>query len=522
MVRARPMLALSATLALAGLAGAQEPKVGNDWYADRVEYGFKVKMPKGWDLIPPQPDEPNILVNCSSPSNDFIEISKKTFLPIHCYLLRFDNRPERDLKREFQLNGQTVEFTLEPAKNIKSWLQDYYGLGSSWRCDSKKYPKTLDIKGVQAQYWLYEANGRDDPSVVIHAFVAEYALAPDVKICLLGNGPSDKRWRSYEGAWTQLAKSFTPLELKQVVPSRDSALASPRAKKRTELELEVAKYPGWKLLETENYFVLSEVDDESFMKELLERLEAIRKVYEEHYPAEKARATAAGAGTSEEADEIASGLDPLEASRLSVVRVCKSLESFKKYGGVGLGYFDRVNQQLVLCDEKAVLGRADTWDTLNHEAFHQYMFYFYGTLSPHSWYDEGSGDFYGAWEYRRKRFYPKESNLRIRDVQDLIRTERYIPLQEFVTWSKAEYYGDNDRKLEGSDCYAQGWSLIHFLRTAGKDRAEGWNSAWDKILDIYLETLAATGDLDEAVDKAFEGVDWKAFEECWKAYIESI
>ena len=94
-----------------------------------------------------------------------------------------------------------------------------------------------------------------------------------------------------------------------------------------------------------------------------------------------------------------------------------------------------------------------------------------------------------------------------------------VPLEDFVRWSKAEYYGQNSLGFEAGECYAQGWSLIWFLRTGEKNKAKGWQSSWGKILDVYLETLAQTGELDTAVDKAFEGVDWEALEKSWASYI---
>ena len=82
-----------------------------------------------------------------------------------------------------------------------------------------------------------------------------------------------------------------------------------------------------------------------------------------------------------------------------------------------------------------------------------------------------------------------------------------------------QYYGDNEYGIHPAKCYAQGWSLIWFLRTGEKNKAKGWQSSWGKILDVYLETLAQTGELDTAVDKAFEGVDWEALEKSWASYI---
>ena len=100
----------------------------------------------------------------------------------------------------------------------------------------------------------------------------------------------------------------------------------------------------------------------------------------------------------------------------------------------------------------------------------------------------------------------------------MLREGKYVPLQELVRWTKDQYYGTNDLDLGGGQCYAQGWSFVYFLRT-GEGKARGWEESWGTILDKYLKTLAMTGDRKEAVDVAFEGVDWAAMEESWKNYI---
>ena len=103
-------------------------------------------------------------------------------------------------------------------------------------------------------------------------------------------------------------------------------------------------------------------------------------------------------------------------------------------------------------------------------------------------------------------------------IKELLREGKTIPLKEFVRWTQSEYYGNNSYKLGGFECYGQGWSFVYFLRMS--DKVRGWNKDWDKILPTYLEVLAETGDLDEAIDKAFAGVDWDELESTWKNFID--
>jgi hypothetical protein len=219
----------------------------------------------------------------------------------------------------------------------------------------------------------------------------------------------------------------------------------------------------------------------------------------------------------DEDSAVAMAADPMERSRTCVVRVCKDRDEYQKYGGPPgtAGYWSPMQEELVVFDDKAVGGRGNTWATLNHEAFHQYIFYFFGNMTPHYWYNEGTGDFYAGYEYKNKKFTLKPFDWRVQTIQQLVskKPPLHVPLKEFVRYDRAKYY---DPKTIGEN-YAQGWALIWFLRT-GKKQARCWDDSWDTILDTYLRVLVETDDLDTAVDEAFAGVDWQKFEDCWKQY----
>ena len=45
-----------------------------------------------------------------------------------------------------------------------------------------------------------------------------------------------------------------------------------------------------------------------------------------------------------------------------------------------------------------------TLAVLYHEAFHQYIYYSVGKVAPHSWFNEGHGDYYAGARYADKKF----------------------------------------------------------------------------------------------------------------------
>ena len=518
---------------------AQQPKVGRDWYEDAVEHGFKIKYPKDWNQIPPSPNERTKLAEFSHPTNDWISIGKGEILPIFAYLLVFDDRRDHDEEKDGAY--EPPRELSDPPKEVLDWVERRLAIGVGWIPDGK--PKKLKVKGLPAaRTYELEATHNSDEEVLIRMFVAEFLLPSGVRIAFLADGPGDRKWSKYKSAYGKLAKSFTVLEMPEEDVVEASGPRSPRDAKREVLEKAVAKNREWSLHETPNYFLVTDVDDKEFIEDILERIEAIRKIYEEHYPPEQARAikkkkesleTEVGKGATdednakrakeeeEEKNRSISAVNPMEASRTSVLRLCSERDIYMKYGGPGgsAGYWYWVEEELVLYDDKKVRGRDFTLLVMNHEAFHQYIFYFYGQLAPHSWYNEGTGDFYSGYQYKQGRYRLGKPNERNELIREMLRDGNYVPLEEFVTWSKGQYYGSNDLGMSGLKCYAQGWSLIYFLRTGPDEKPSGWQPAWGSILDTYLETLATTGDLEKAVETAFAGVDWAAFEECWKNYI---
>ena len=521
-------------------AAAQAPKVG-DYYVDDSDLGFKIKMPKDWSFIPPKVDEDILIGKYNDPHPVPIPLGQSSF-EIEAWLLKFDRRGEVEAAEEDDADIVIEIGGFDPIEGIIDWAEVALP-GSNWHIDKQKKTK---VGKIQAMEYEFEGESRFDPEYKMRAYAMVYYLNPDCEVAVVFNGPGDlKKWKlKYVKAYKKMAKSLKPVDV--VEPEFDPEIThigdSPvRAKKRRELEDYVRRTPGWTLYETENYFVISHNDDKRFMKELLERLEAIRAVYMVDYPPEKARKSGtpeSGPEVSEDGEGEEGGedkpdgptvrikgldrtttgdVDPMELSRTSVVRVCANRDEYHSYGGPGgsAGYWSSWDQELVIYDTRP---RSDTWLVLNHEAFHQFIYYFYGKISPHSWYNEGTGDFYSGYQYKHKKFVLKEAAWRKATAAEMIKTGEFVPLDELVRYTQREYYGSNDYGYGGGQLYAQGWSFVYFLRTGKKDCPD-WNDAWDTILDTYLDTLASTSDLDKAVDKAFDGVDWDEMTAAWTAHM---
>jgi hypothetical protein len=226
--------------------------------------------------------------------------------------------------------------------------------------------------------------------------------------------------------------------------------------------------PGWGYLQTKNYLLLHDkVVEPPRVKDVATQIEAIRKdVYEVLFPSDR----------------------PITA--ICVVRVCKDKEQYHQYGGSpsSAGYWNSGSRELVFYEDRSA--KKDALRVLNHEAFHQYIHYSCGSIAPHSWFNEGHGDYFAGFNYSPAagKFVPAKFSWRA-DIKSILGSGRHVPLQRFVTLTQQEYYAN------GAANYSQGWGFVWFLR-------QQKNPEWKPILPVYFDTLKR--EISKYVD------DWKA------------
>lgn len=276
---------------------------------------------------------------------------------------------------------------------------------------------------------------------------------------------------------------------------------------------------GWQSEDTKNYIVIYNTPDQPLVRQIVRDLELIREEYVRLFPA----------------------LEEFEA--VSTVRVCSGRDEYLTFSGLpgSAGYWNWMTEELVLYDatkkEKGEkTDKSDTFIVLYHEAFHQYIHYSSGELSPHSWFNEGYGDYFSGALVTGGRVRGIGLNpWRIKTIQNAIQQRKHVPWSEILRYEQMSYYANP------GICYAQGWSMIYFLNTSKHVEKD---ARLAQILPIYFDTLKATwakereqleaaGDNEDmtkraeaqlrarvaAVDAAFDGVDVDALEEVWKEFV---
>jgi hypothetical protein len=219
---------------------------------------------------------------------------------------------------------------------------------------------------------------------------------------------------------------------------------------------------GWKCVDSpkKQYVLLyDEGVDEKLVKTIAEQVESLREqVYEVMFKPDK----------------------PITA--VSLIRVCKDRTQYMAYGAPGgtAGYWSSDDMELVFYEDTS--NKKDSLRVLYHEAFHQYIYYSVGACDPHSWFNEGHGDYFYGHNFKDGRWQLGKSLDRVDTAAKLKREGKAPRLTDFLHWSQDQYYGSNEAKLSGLECYALGWDFVYFLRTTKKKEYEG-------ILQRYFDTL---------------------------------
>ena len=263
-----------------------------------------------------------------------------------------------------------------------------------------------------------------------------------------------------------------------------------RDRYRRDIQDELGRVPGWRLHETDHFFLITRLEEGAFLEETKSRAEGMLAVFREDFP-------------------VPAGREPRPDPFWGVVRMMKDRAQYHSYGGPGgsVGYWSAGARELVLFDDRAGEGRDTTWAVLQGAGFQQWFDYAHPGLEAHPWFRQGHIDHYSGYRRRGERFAVQPFAWRANTAQELLRTGTHVPLGEFIRQDRAALSSGRHGHR------AQAWSLVHFLR--GLDAAEGDRARWAEILPTYLRVLVETGDSGLALESAFEGVDLEALEAAW-------
>ncbi len=503
------VLLAALALSLVPAPRAQAQKMGRTFTDERL--GLSLKVPDKYDPIPIDPNEFYVLAKFNGPKEIEYGRSGQVQYDSEVYVLRVPKDEKATIT--IKVNGEDREITIPDQYRVKSakdyFEKSYYKV--EWKGDKKTTINGRDAR--ELELLVFGRNGE-----IGKQFLATVFSTDDAEYAVVG-GILASKFDKYEKAFKASAKTFKidAQKLEAAVKAEkdrragkgvdvegygSASLAKKREEKIKWAEQNVKSIPGWFVLPSDNYVIVSNTD-KAFCKEIAKRIETIRRdIYEKLFPPES----------------------PI--TEVSIVRVCKNLDEYHAYGGRpgSAGYWFAPAEELVMFDNKD-RDREYTFEVMYHEAFHQYIHYAAGELPPHSWFNEGTGDYFSGHKWKNGKFLLGKCD-RTETIRTAVREGTAFPLEKFLSMEQNEYYARPDV------AYAQGWALVYYLREEAPD------ARWRQIPDIYFNTLKAefarlkaegkheaeAGKLARkaAVEKAIEGVDLAKLEAAFFKFCEAI
>lgn len=520
-------------LATATLSAAHAAAQGGYTKERYPDLGIELSRPRDYEQIPTQPDEEFVVLYYAEQLPEDPE--KRRSVRPELSVVSIDFVPDPVAKEpeptpppppedeEGRSKAQPVERPAEkppppPVNSLQRWLERH----SPWELGRSQPGKaregwnatvyTLTPKNGPAQLAVGWCYAFEQPGKRTVAFVAHCA-AVDFK-------DQERIWR-YMAERCELSEP----EGADVAKLQQKYARSGLRGIDYRIGVRSKMVRGWKAEDTENFIVVYHTNDQPLVRTLVSDIESIRKEYIKLFP-------------------------PVgEITAVSTVRVCKDRTEYMAYGGMpgSAGYWNSATEELVFYDAsikvkgKRDSGEQNTFIVLYHEAFHQYIHYSAGELPPHSWFNEGHGDYFSGADVVGVRVRKIGLNpWRIGLIQRAIADRKFVPWKDIIGFEQPEYYRSDRVGL----CYAQGWSMIYFLRTSP---VVAKHAQWSRILDTYFQALKedyarqlalleTQGRKDDrrarlevgavsrkyALERAFAGIDIAALEAEWADYVSKL
>lgn len=459
------LLLLVATLS--SVAGGASLKLGPR-YKDESN-GFQIQVPRKWDQVPTKFQEVAIVGKWAAPRT-------KGWYQANLVVLRFLDAQVEDAANPMEalkrgIPGYRSMLRFQP-KNVWQYVERNYIVDSEDIVEREEEFR-MSSKKFKASYRIYKEDagkGGDSRREMMGRAVVVAAQIETVEKSDSSFGVifsmSDADFEKWDKGVENVIKRFKILdddgEEEGDEGSTDADIFVDSTKK-PEAWREARKkklIPGWAAIDTENYLIVYNKEvKRSLIKKVAKHIEAIREqVFMPMFPPTK------------------------EIKAISVVRVCKDRSEYHKYGGPGgsAGYWSRGDEELVFYQDKS--NKKDSLRVLYHEAFHQYIHYAVGDVAPHSWFNEGHGDYYAGHNYRSGKFKADVFRWRTGIIANAIAQKSYVPLEQFLKYTQGQYYA------RAGLCYAQGWSFVYFLREVERRKIKKYKKYWG-LLDKYFEAI---------------------------------
>lgn len=447
-------------------------------YRDFPAFGFKFKPLDAWLDVPVQPSEKGrgIVAQLEAERGIYVKVEGNQRPEFKPSLLVVKVDPPKAETGDESSGGLRGSVDVEKGKEAgvrEIILRTFAGLREAEfnevvpEVESVKLLKDLELRHEIYVTYLVSGNGIG-LDLVIDCWVLPLK---DVKMFFLWDYPVQER-KDWQKA---VEKSMKTLRLGDAVVGEVTRLTDESTYEESLAyhRNEVAQTPGWRVEETpsKRFLIKTNVEDKKKIQNVIKRLEASRDLFEEDFPP----------------------AEPI--THVSPVRICATEDEFHKYGKTGggvAGWFNPRTTELVLYFDPDS-GEEFTMAVMTHEGFHQYCHFLFHEAEAHRWFDEGHGDYYGAFNLKGSKLVSDDKMPggldRRPEIKEMIKLGTVKPLSAHIRYDHGQWQTQGPSNVS---CYAQSWSLIYFLRQGARGKVSGkyWHKEYGSIIPNYIKVLS--------------------------------
>lgn len=253
---------------------------------------------------------------------------------------------------------------------------------------------------------------------------------------------------------------------------------------------------GWRLLETENYIIVSNLRSGIVVKKFQEHLEKSRIAYQKFFPLK------------------------IKLDEVSVVKIFEDRSEYVSYVGEGMkwsgGLWMPMRKELMVSPletKSKSKNQLGMMETVSHEGFHQYIYYAVNQGAVSTWFNEGTAAFFEGLKFSGSRSFKIGATWRQDWVHAAIK-KGYDDIATLINMSQREYY----RPDRISYNYAMGWGLMFYLY---KGAHVVRRPKYAEIPKRYYDELLRTHDPQKATRYAWSNVNMNQFQKDFKQFWRS-
>ena len=251
----------------------------------------------------------------------------------------------------------------------------------------------------------------------------------------------------------------------------------------------------WWYLETDNFIVVANIDNRKTVKALKAGLERSRDIFMQRYPIK----------------------EPLKA--VSVVKAFNSRKEYiayigKQYEWTG-GLWMASKKELVVSPVNFGSIRARRKmlvDVIQHEGFHQYIYFATGEQHTAVWFNEGNATFFEGIEFKGKNAVI-ETTYR---AEKMVKIVGSADINKLLTMSHNEFYGLNKQQN-----YTLSYGLMFFLQKGARIMKGKYKNNYSEIPIKYYQAILKTKDATKATRIAWHGIDMNKFNQIFNKFWSS-